>query len=84
MDISALWHAEAAWVLAIRDCTDLAWALTRKWALSIHAAKTNTWALTREWALARDTTVCTNISDISYVVPPLCLRLMLTMGPFSQ
>ena len=54
---SALWRAEAAWALAIRDCKDLSWALTREWALSIHAAKTSTWALTREWALARDTTV---------------------------
>ena len=43
--------------LAIRDCKDLAWALTREWALPIHAAKTSTWALTWEWALARDTTV---------------------------
>ena len=57
MAASALWHTEAAWALAIHDCKDLAWALTREWALSIHAAKTSTWALTREWALARDTTV---------------------------
>ena len=33
---------EAAWALAIRDCKDLAWALTRGWALSIPAAKTST------------------------------------------
>ena len=56
MDASALWRAKAAWVLAIHDCKDLAWALTREWVFSIHAAKTNTWALTQEWALARDTT----------------------------
>ena len=60
MDASKFWHAEAAWVLAIRDCKDPAWAFTREWALSIHAAKTSTWALTREWALARDTTVLLN------------------------
>ena len=54
----ACWRAEAAWALAIRDCKDLAWALTREWALSIRAAKTiSTWVLTREWALAWDTTV---------------------------
>ena len=58
MAASALWHTEATWALAIHDCKDLAWALTREWALSIHAAKTSTWALTWEWALARDTTVC--------------------------
>ena len=57
MDASALWCAEAAWALAIRDCKDLAWALTREWALSIHAAKTSTWALTRKWALAWETMV---------------------------
>ena len=32
------WHAKAAWTLAIRDCKDLAWALTREWAFSILAA----------------------------------------------
>ena len=53
----ACWRVEAAWALAIRDCKDLAWALTWEWALSIHAAKISTWALTREWTLARDTTV---------------------------
>ena len=53
----ACWRAEAAWVLTIRDCKDLAWALTQEWALSIHAAKTSTWALTWEWALAWDTMV---------------------------
>ena len=47
----------AAWALVIRDCKDLAWALTWEWALFIRAAKTSTWALTREWALAQDTTV---------------------------
>ena len=57
MDASALWRAEAAWVLTIRDSKDLAWVLTWEWALSIHALKTSTWALTWEWALARDTTV---------------------------
>ena len=46
----------AAWVLAICECKDLAWAwaLTRDWVLSIRAAKESTWALTWEWALARD------------------------------
>ena len=58
MDASALWRAEAAWTLAMRDCKNLAWALTQEWTLSIHAAKTSTWALTREWALAWDTMVC--------------------------
>ena len=58
MDASTLWCAEAAWMLAIHNCKDLAWALTREWAISIHAAKASTWVLTREWALARDTTVC--------------------------
>ena len=53
-----IWRAEAAWALAICDCDDLAWALTREWVLSIDAAKTSTWALTRKWALARDTMVC--------------------------
>ena len=28
------WHAEAAWALAIRDCKDLTWVLTREWALA--------------------------------------------------
>ena len=59
MDASALWCAEAALALTIRDSKDLAWVLTREWVLSIHAPKTSTWALTREWALARDTTVHT-------------------------
>ena len=57
MDASTLWHVEAAWVLAIHDCKDLAWVLTQEWALSVHAAKTSTWVLTREWALAWDTRV---------------------------
>ena len=35
------WRAEAAWAPAIRDCKDLAWALTQEWALSIHGAKTS-------------------------------------------
>ena len=41
MDASQLWHAEAAWVLALLDSKDLAWALTREWGLSIHAAIQN-------------------------------------------
>ena len=53
----ACWHAGAAWALAIRDCKDLAWALTRGWALSNHAAKISTWVLIQEWVLAQDTTV---------------------------
>ena len=61
MDTSILWRTEAAWMLAIRNCKDLAWALTREWVLSIHAAKTSTWALTQEWALARDTTVLVSL-----------------------
>ena len=60
MDASALWRAEAAWALAIRDCKDLAWALTQEWMLSIHAAKTSTWTLTREWALAQGTILYTS------------------------
>ena len=48
MDANALRCAEAAWVLVIHDCKDLAWALIREWALSIHAAKTSTGALTQE------------------------------------
>ena len=61
--VLACWRAEAAWALVIRDCKDLAWALTREWALFIRAAKTSIWALTREWALARDTTVVTEIGQ---------------------
>ena len=57
MDASALWCAEATWVLAICDCKYLAWVLTQEWALSVHAAKISTWALAWEWALARDTMV---------------------------
>ena len=59
------WPAETAWALAIRDCKDLAWALTWEWPLSIRAAKTSTWALTWEWALARDTMVSLNVKLIN-------------------
>ena len=55
------WHAEATWALGIRDCKDIAWALTWEWVLSIRAAKTSTWALILEWVLARDTTVFAKI-----------------------
>ena len=42
---------QTVWVLAICNCKDLTWVLTKEWVLSIMQPKTSAWALTQQWVL---------------------------------